>query len=83
MYLCMLGIRHQKEMRRNASTFDYVTRKGVDTRGEGDTRNRLVLIYSLRFTAWLVIFGSYKNNGCPKNCFYFRFCYFVIILLEM
>lgn len=31
MYLCMFGISHQKEMRRNVSTFDDVTRKRVDT----------------------------------------------------
>lgn len=42
MYLCMSGIRHQKEMRRNVSTFDYVTCKRVDTRGGEDICNRLV-----------------------------------------
>lgn len=41
-YLCMSGIRHQKEMRRNVSTFDYVTCKRVDTRGGEDICNLLV-----------------------------------------
>lgn len=35
-YLCM-GISQQKEMRRNVSTFDYVTCKRVDTRGEEES----------------------------------------------
>lgn len=46
MYLCMLGISHEKEMRRNVSTIDYVTCKRVDTRGEQDICNRLVHPFS-------------------------------------
>lgn len=47
MYLCMLGISHEKEMRRNVSTVDYVTCKRVDTRGDQDICNRLLLVSSI------------------------------------
>lgn len=84
MYLCMLGISNEKEMRRIVSTFDYVTCKRVDTRGDQDICNRLLLVSS--------ILSHLQHGECFLNFIetqwllrrlHFRFCYFVTLLLEI